>query len=246
MKITAGQIQKWEKEIAGGKRINEISKREGIEWKELMRAIRNQHKGEYKILSPKKREKIIQEYHNGKEFYQLAVKFGVSIATIHKILKSTIRNRNRKRLFEFKTKLNKLPEWELGYIGGIIDGEGAVMIIKENGRYRYRLSITNRDKEIMEFLFNRFNYFRKFNTLHHFLGDMGMKCKKYPKNEYFEIGIADKKILKILYEKIINYSVGKKEELQICLDGLNGLKSDEDAFAELKKVKMKTSSHVHL
>jgi hypothetical protein len=64
-----------------------------------------------------------------------------------------------KRLFLFEARLARLTPYEIGYIAGLVDGEGSISIIENkqnrNRTYHAQIVICNTDPELMRWLEQR-------------------------------------------------------------------------------------------
>jgi len=231
------EITKWDEEIRNGKTINQISKETGRAWNTIVCALRDKRK--FRRLTKKEREKIKDLYRSGmseSEIIKLKKFNKFSIGTIWYVIKKVSHNKKRKKINDYKKILSNLSESHLGYIAGIIDGEGSIIIAKDKGgRFRFILQITNCDKKIIKYIKPLILYDTGKNNK-----NVNIIIKKEENRSIvYEVRTTDKKILKILYPKILPYIIGKKEEIKLCLEAIKNKNKCEDNFLLLKKIKHK-------
>lgn len=212
-------------------------------------------KVELKKISPKIREKIKEDFWN-MSFKELYAKYpSITKGTLWYIVKKVSELKRRKILSNFRDKLDSLTPFEIGYIIGIIEGEGylGIIRIKEGNHIRYRpiLSVTNRMKEIIAFFSKKVSLNVNIHTF-----SMRAKNRKRTYREYanwgylYEWKTNDKKVLKILLSKLYPYFVGRKDEVE-CLLGILNLKNFQGKIArryydKLQIIKTRTSNHTSL
>lgn len=108
---------------------------------------------------------------------------------------------------------------ELGWLVGIIDGEGSIGITrsKQKGRYIYtaQIQMANCDLRIME----------KYRDLINSLGmSKKMQCECYTRKQWqpqYYINIQRQRDVKLLLETVIDHLVGKREQAEIVLEFVN-------------------------
>jgi len=95
-------------------------------------------------------KRTLELYMKGYPLDKIAVKEGVSHGTIWRRLKSMgIRPDPNNNLADVSISIPK-EEWKLGYMAGIIDGEGSIFFTKPG--VQFKISVSNTSRELMEFL----------------------------------------------------------------------------------------------
>ena len=122
---------------------------------------------------------------------------------------------------------NQHATLDLAWLGGIMDGEGSIMIIKHNPtgkknlRYGYRISITNikiidNCKRILDFMAIKYcNYTQD-------RGKDGMRRKMT-----YLIHITNKKGILIFLEKITPFLIGKRKQAELLYQFLSNWESTD-------------------
>lgn len=178
----------------------------------------------------KKRRKIIKEmYKKGYTIQQIMTKFNLQVGTIWYVIKKVAQIKREKQLKNFEEQLNRLTDFDIGYLVGIIEGEGSLIIHKEGKRIRAGLSISNCDLKIIKFLSKKIPFFTHKNRIHKFKKYLKHSRRKEWSNIY-EYKTNDKKILKILLTKIKPYMVGKKKEVELMIKFLNSKDEKEQNY----------------
>lgn len=158
-------------------------------------------------------EQVIKLRQQNKSIREIALLTGKTEAGIrvwlskHKILKAENKTNN----------IDKIPEIELAYIAGIIDGEGSIVISKltpnkkkreTNYRYQLYVKVVNTDKRLIEFLAEK--------TGQSSYKDKSRKNENINKRDTFSIHWPVNISLYLL-EKIYPYLVIKKEQVDLAL-----------------------------
>jgi len=240
--ITNEQIEKWNDEIKNGKTVSQIAKENNRAYNVIVKALRKNRK--YRRLTQEERNEIQEMYKNGISINEIVKLKKIEISSIWLVLKKTIFNRKRRKITAYKKLISDLSESHLGYIAGIIDGEGCVMILKDGKRFRYTLSIANCDKKIIDYIHPIISYDTGKNKIHNFQRTTIRNDRKL--SNVYELRISDKKILQILYAKLLPYVIGKKEEIELCLDAISNKNNNEKDFLLLKKIKHAKNKRVRL
>lgn len=111
-------------------------------------------------------------------------------------------------------------EAELGWLAGIIDGEGTITIQRRMRKNKYpeyepRICITNTDTDI---IFKCDELFRKLGiSPYHQVPNDG----KHNKLPIYEIRITRLAYIKILLDYMVSYLVGKKSQAKLVLQHVN-------------------------
>jgi transcriptional regulator with XRE-family HTH domain len=114
-----------------------------------------------KQLPEKKIKQILKLHEEGKlKTLEIAEKVGCSRVSVSRYTKPKRDVERNKEIKKFVDNLNNLSERDRGYIAGILDGEGSIVIqktttYKKPNRIYYGvvIGIGNQDKEIMKFIY---------------------------------------------------------------------------------------------
>jgi hypothetical protein len=113
--------------------------------------LRPPNRGRDPKLSPEKTHSLIRDYLNGQSANSLASKYDVSFPTVVSTLKRSGIHRRRRS----QSPILNLPSKSehLGYIAGLIDGEGSIRHWnRADGQLVVFVQITNTDSSLMEWL----------------------------------------------------------------------------------------------
>lgn len=231
--ISEEEFTSWKKDIENGLTISQLCKKYDRDFSVIQHRLRNEPS--YKKLTTKQREEIKEKYRNGKTITELSKEYNINSSSICFTLKSLIRNKKNKEINRIKKKLNNLSLFEIGYIVGIIEGEGSIFISEENGRYRPVISIANADKVMMNTLDNLLPFFRK--------SFIKRKNKKW--SDIHTIRLNNKKHIKELCNFLYPYMISKKKETELILKIIENNK-DKSVVKLLSEIKNKKNKNVKL
>jgi hypothetical protein len=179
---------------------------------------RKMGKEQYKKVSKKIRKKIKNDYKKGITIDVITKKYNITLGVAWYIVKKVAEIKRNKEIENFKNRLNNLSEFDIGYLIGIIDGEGSLNITQEKERYRVSISISNCDKKIINWIKNKLRANILKNRLHIFRNKT-YQMKNWTK--IYEWKLSDKKLLLPLLLLIKNRAVGKSKEITFMIDFLN-------------------------
>lgn len=113
--------------------------------------LRGPHRGSKPRLTEMERQSLVRDYFNGESANSLASKYNVSFPTVVSTLKRSGINRRRRSQSPILNLPSK-PE-HLGYIAGLIDGEGSIRHWnRADSQLVVFVQITNTDFSLMEWL----------------------------------------------------------------------------------------------
>lgn len=119
-------------------------------------------------LPDKKGRQIIKLYDKGLKTLKIAKRVGCSRVSVSRYTKSKRDKKRTEQVKEFKNNLKRLPESDRGYIAGILDGEGSIIIqrtttYKKPNKVYYTavFNISNQDKRIIDYIYKRLNLWTK-------------------------------------------------------------------------------------
>lgn len=245
--VTNEEIMSWKKDLNNGLKINDISKKYNRAWNVVQRTLENEDKRKFRKLTTKEREIIKNDFKKGLNPYEIAKKRKYSIGIIYWTIKKVAEIKRKNYIQKYQEKINQLSDFELGYICASIDGDGCIFVSKEKYRYRINLTITNRNKKIV-------NYFYKLMGLDININSFRKKKKTNLIKERGNFGkiynwrLTDKKLLSILFKRIYPLIIGKKEEIFCALKLIETKDINEKRkyFLRLKKFKAKYNNKVKL
>lgn len=135
-----------------------------------------------------------------------------------------------------KPKLDTLPEWELGYIAGILDGEGSITMAyaSTTGVYSPVITVSNTNRFMLETLLAE--------TL---LGGVYKKADKRRKSKNYKQGwawhLGSVEDIHSLLSKVTKYMLVKRPEaellLECCANRLAGERYDELYYHRIHKLR---------
>jgi predicted DNA-binding protein YlxM (UPF0122 family) len=203
-----------------------------------------------KNLSKSRRKEIKDFYKTNWDIDKTAKEFNLSKSIIYYTIRKLLELKRKEELKSYKKRLDNLTDYEIGYIVGIIEGEGYLGIIKENNikkRYRLIVSIANRDIRIinkineligLEYSIHTFKKLGKIKDIHN---------KNYQNwGEIFEWKTNDKKVISLLLKKLEPYMISKREEINIMLKLLKNKGKGNYYYNQLQLIKTKKSNHTSL
>lgn len=159
-------------------------------------------------LPNKLKERIKELYNEGYKTKEIIKELGISHATISRVVKVKRDKKRTDELREFTTKLSNLSENERGYLAGILDGEGSIIIqpsttYKKPNRIDYiaHLTIANQDKRIIKFVYEKLGLWTK----------IGSRINKVG-NKDFQINVYGKGVITEFLNFIIPYCHSEKTE----------------------------------
>lgn len=232
------EIILWKKDLESGLTISKISKKYNRDWTSVAKAIRRIGEREFRRLTTPEKIFIQAEYKKGLTIQQIAKNTKFSDGTIWRCVKKVVHNIKKKRINIIKKNINLLTEFEIGYIVGIIEGEGYIGITIDGDRLRPKLSISNCDKRMVDY----FNYKLGFGNV------LTNKRKKNNWTQIFSWSVQHKKNLLLLFEKIYPYMISKKEEIGLILSIIECKDANQKLllFHEFQQIKRKKNSKVKL
>ena len=150
-------------------------------------------------------KKILKLHKEGKLTSEIAKKVGCSRVSVSRYTKPIKDKKRAEKVNKFKKNLNKLSESERGYIAGILDGEGSIIINlsttkkKPNKKY-YLASVVfgNQDKKIINYMYKKL--------------ELWTKIYQYKNKKDMIIKIFGKDIIPIFLNFILPYCHSKKTE----------------------------------
>lgn len=166
-------------------------------------------------LSKKEKEQILKLHKEGKlKTLEIAEKVGCSRVSVSRYTKPKRDKKRAKQINKFKDNLNKLSESDRGYIAGILDGEGSIIIQtcitgKSKGTfYTGAINISNQDTQIISYIHKRLGLWTKIRL-----------SKKEKNANLLKINIYGKEMIKEFLKFILNYIHSKKtgEKAKIML-----------------------------
>lgn len=229
--ITTEEFVNWQQDIANGLTITQIAKKYNRAYGVVRQRLRTEPT--HNKLTTKERDVIKQKFHNGQTVMQIARELNLPSTTISHTLKSVIRNKKTKELNELKTYLFTLTQFEIGYIVGIIEGEGCIYITKEEDRYRPRISIANVEKTMIQ-------------KIHQLLPFCAYSITKRKDRNWYPLHVVvlnHKKKIRVFAEFIIPYMISKKREMELVLKSINTPK-DKTIINELSELKYSKNHRV--
>lgn len=92
-------------------------------------------------ITKEKKEQIRKEFLEGKGTKQLSVEYNRSQRNIEKDVSDLLQIQINKKYNYILQKINKLTDFEKGWIAGIIDGDGSIFLSKHHQRDQYHPSV---------------------------------------------------------------------------------------------------------
>lgn len=173
-----------------------------------------------------KGRQIIKLYEEGLKIKEIAKKIGCDGSTINRYTKTRRTKEREQQMIYFKNNLTKLSENERGYIAGIIDGEGSIIInltttYKKPDKKYYVASIVigNQDKGIIDYMYDKLGLWTKIGVKINYLGKKDLAIRMYGKDM---INI----FLKFIFPYL--HSEKTKKRAEIMLDFCNKAKTHKD------------------
>lgn len=183
------------------------------------KVIKEIKKFDKKMLKNVDRNKIKEMYKQGFTLQQICKKLNYSLGVVWYASKKVAEIKRNNQLKQYQEHLNNINDFDMGYIVGIIEGEGCLMIVKDENRHRVGLSISNRDKRMITHFSKLLPLNPHKNKIH--------KYKKYLKNtkrkewgEIYEYKTHDKKLMFLILNKLFPFMITKKTEVKLMLDFL--------------------------
>jgi hypothetical protein len=111
-----------------------------------------------KKVSDKQIREIKELYGEGISMNKIKDKFKLSNFTIYSIVKDNRDNNRKKEIDSFIKNLNNLSDYNKGYIAGILDGEGCILIHtaknkdKDKVYYSAMINFSNQDKLLLDYI----------------------------------------------------------------------------------------------
>lgn len=169
-----------------------------------------------KNLSSYDKKEIRGLYKNGLSICKIKKKLNFAERTIYTHTKDLLKKEREKDLNFFVNKLDKLTEKQMGYLAGIIDGEGCISIgshknTKTKPYFFPTIDISNTDKRLMVFVNSILpsSYILKKDN-----GKIGKyKCNK----KLYVYRIYNQQKVGLFLKKIMPFLLLKKERAKIML-----------------------------
>lgn len=222
--------EKWAKMDKEGVNRIEIAKQTGFN-KSTVRKHLVELNGRKLINLANDNDNIVKDFNKGMIVEEIAKKYKSSRSGIYHILykTGTMEDINENRIENFKKNLDKLTQYQIGYIAGIIDGEGSICIkksSKEKGIW-VGLSISNCNEKIIFIseLIPEFSIYKEDN-----------KKKNIKWKDGYKLVMQRREFIKIFLEKFSKYLILKKEVADYMI---NLIKEQDDNKKEELYLKIK-------
>lgn len=153
---------------------------------------------------------IRKEYLRLKSIYKLARRYNVTPQTIHSYIRDVRDNEVKKEIQLLKRKINKLTDFEKGFIAGLIEGEGYIGIRRlkrNNGLFILKpcIEITNTKRELLEYVQERLN------------GKINQKARNKNRKDCWGWSIEKQPLILVLLKDFCKYFIIKRKQAQALL-----------------------------
>jgi hypothetical protein len=184
-----------------------------------------------KIFNENEEKEIKELYKEGISMKEIAIKFGCGEYMIYRVVQKDREDKNEEDVKMFVKNLKNLSNYEIGYIVGILDGEGSLGINKgENkGYYGYspKINFSNQERDIINFIHSK----------------LGMTTGLKKGKDCFSVNLYGKEIISEFLKFIIPYThsrkTKKKAEILLKFCSAENSKEREHYYQELRLVKSK-------
>lgn len=250
--ILPEKIIEWQSRLQTGESISTIAKTENRAYSVIARAIRVAEKRRFRHLTSVEREIVKQDYRDGLSITAISNKRNFPVGVVWYAVKKVAYNKRQKQVKEFRKNIQHLSDFDIGYLIGVIEGEGCLNINaekdKEKIRYRCSLAISNCDKIMVDYIRNMLQANVYKNRIHLFRDLVHLHEDKPNWNKVYEFRLSDKMLLKELFAEIMPKMISKKEEAKILLEMLNEKDNQKKQalLIKLRKVKGTKNSKVNI
>jgi len=214
-----------------------------IEWVRKAKQIERVEGRKAQQLPLEIREKIKKAYKQGYSLEEIQTKFKISKGIAWWVTRKVREIKRKEMLLAYTEKIQTLSEFELGYICASIDGDGSIYSSMRDGKYRISLSISNRNKRIINYFHNCMGMDVSVHSFKMIRDVSSSKRKDKGWGRIYCWKLSDKRTLKILFEKIFPRIVGKKEEIFCALKIIEG-ENPKKYYARLRRFKAKYNEKV--
>jgi len=214
IKITKKEVSNWNIDLKNGLILSEIAKKYNRRWATINRILREEDNETWRLMSKSERKELQELYKSGLSVQKIVKLKCLTFHTVYRILKKTTFNIRKKKIVNFTRVVNNFSDFDIGYLVGIIDGEGYLGMIQEKERLRPRLVISNCDKKIIDYILKILPDGRKKICSR-------SRLDKPNWTKLYTYWLSDKKLLQVLLEKLAPYMIGKKEEVELMLNSFN-------------------------
>lgn len=231
-KVRVG-LEPWSKGLTKetDERLSNLSNKMIIKKKEYYKT----HEVWNKMFDEEKTAEVKKLFQEGVPEKDIAIKFNCDYSTIWRMVKDLRVNKREKQIQEFKGRLNALSDYERGYIAGMLDGEGCILIHKVTTSkkayegYATIVNISNQEKDILQFIYKKLSLWTKLTC--------GKKDRCYGINIYGKDMISE--FLKFI--KPYSHSRKTKKKVEILLKFCNAKNRTEQdkIYQEFKLINSK-------
>ena len=244
------KIQEWIKRTNKGETISNIGKSENRAYSVIANAIRTYGKRKFRLLTTEERDKIKKDYKTGLSITDIMKKYDLNLGCIWYCIKKISYLNRQKNIKEFNDSLDKLSDFDIGYLIGIFEGEGCLNINCEKDenkiRYRVSLAVSNCDKRMVDFIRNKLKANISKNRIHNNRDNKNKSVNNWL--PIYEWKLCDKKLLEPLFNKLYPYMICKKKEVEYMLKfiQLTEDKEKQKLLIKFRKEKYKKNTKVKI